>query len=79
MVSLELDDDFLSVLLLGQAISFYLFLLPLEVWVLQELRLLGSVELVDSIPLSFLVLLLPHFHQLTVAHLLLLVYLVLGE
>jgi len=36
------------------------------------------VEQVDPIPLPFLVLLLPHFHQLPVAHILLLVHLVLG-
>ena len=36
------------------------------------------MEQVDPIPLPFLVLLLPHFHQLPVAHILLLVHLVLG-
>jgi hypothetical protein len=78
MVRLELDDNFLSVLVLGKAVSFYLFLLSLEVWVHLELRLLASVEQVNPVSLSFLVFLLPHFHQLPMAHILLLCHFVLG-
>ena len=78
VVGLQLEDNFLSVLPLSLAVGFYLFLLPLEVWVLEELSLLASVKQVDPISLSFLVFLLPHFHQLPVAHLLLPVHLLLG-
>ena len=78
MVSLEGYKYLLSMLFLSNAISLNLFFLTPEFRINLQLSLLSRVKKIDPFSLPFLVLLLPHFHELPMAHLFLLVYLLLG-